>query len=40
MKKTESFEKPTFKETITKTLKIIGDYKKEYISIILFCFRS
>lgn len=37
MKKTESFEKPTFKETITKTLKIIGDYKKEYISIILFC---
>ena len=37
MKKTESFEKPTFKETVTKTLKIIGDYKKEYISIILFC---
>ncbi len=37
MRKKDAFVKPTFKETVTKTLKIIGDYKRDYITIILFC---
>ena len=30
-------KKPTFKETITKTYKLIKEYKSSYILIILFC---
>ena len=32
-----NFKKPTFLETVVKTWKILKDYKKSYILIIIFC---
>ena len=33
-------KKPSFKEIINKTFKIVGEYKKSYILIIILCFLS